>query len=76
LDACNHRQVRDAFRFLVTDTMTPKTPLDHLDQGRLWPTPPGLSLDVAHTQALAVRQLRIARAERPRHKSTIWSCKL
>lgn len=46
--------------------MTPQTLLDHLDQGRLWPTPSGLSLDDAYAQALAVRQLRIARGEQPR----------
>jgi 2-keto-4-pentenoate hydratase len=46
--------------------MTPQTLLDHLDQGRLWPAPTGLSLEAAYAQALAVRQLRIARGEQPR----------
>jgi 2-keto-4-pentenoate hydratase len=59
-------------------TMTPDTLLDHLDQGRLWPAPSGLSLDDAYTQALAVRQLRIGRGEQPRGykvgftNRTIW----
>lgn len=46
--------------------MTPNTLLAHLDQGLLWPAPSGLSLDDAYAQALAVRQLRIARGEQPR----------
>jgi len=46
--------------------MTPHALLDHLDQGRLWPEPSGLSLDAAYAQALAVRQLRMARGEQPR----------
>ncbi|MBT9465684.1 fumarylacetoacetate hydrolase family protein [Hydrogenophaga sp.] len=46
--------------------MTPHALLDHLDQGRLWPNPSGLTLDAAYAQALAVRQLRIARGEQPR----------
>ena len=58
--------------------MTPHTLLDHLDQGRLWPAPSGLSLDEAYAQALAVRQLRMARGEQPRGykvgftNRTIW----
>lgn len=58
--------------------MTPNTLLDHLDQGRLWPAPSGLSLDDAYAQALAVRQLRIERGEQPRGykvgftNRTIW----
>jgi 2-oxo-3-hexenedioate decarboxylase len=46
--------------------MTPTALLEHLDQGRLWPAPCGLSLDAAYAQALAVRQLRIGRGEQPR----------
>ncbi len=46
--------------------MTPDALLNHFDQGRLWPAPCGLSLDAAYAQALAVRQLRIARGEQPR----------
>jgi 2-keto-4-pentenoate hydratase len=50
----------------IAATMTPDALLDHLDQGRLWSTPCGLSLDAAYAQALAVRQLRVARGEQPR----------
>lgn len=58
--------------------MTPDALLNHFDQGRLWPEPCGLSLDAAYAQALAVRQLRIARGEQPRGykvgftNRTIW----
>ena len=49
--------------------MTPKALLDHLDSGRLWPHPPGEvggpDLAGAYRQALDVRNLRIARGERP-----------
>ena len=63
--------------------MNPQTLLDHLDQGRLWPAPlsarAGFNLDAAYAQALAVRELRIARGERPRGykvgftNRTIWA---
>lgn len=46
--------------------MTPQTLLDHLDQGRLWSAPSGLSLEDAYVQALAVRRLRTQRGEQPR----------
>ncbi len=58
--------------------MTPDTLLDHLDQGLLWPTPSGVSMDTAYKLALDVRQLRIARGEQPRGfkvgftNRTIW----
>lgn len=63
----------------ITLTMTPQALLDHLDQGRLWSAPSGLSLEAAYAQALAVRQLRIERGEQPRGykvgftNRTIWS---
>lgn len=63
--------------------MNPQSLLDHLDQGRLWPAPltaqAGFDLDKAYAQALAVRQLRIARGEQPRGfkvgftNRTIWA---
>ncbi len=63
--------------------MNPQTLLDHLDQGRLWPAPlsaqTGFDLDAAYAQALAVRDLRLARGERPRGykvgftNRTIWA---
>lgn len=63
--------------------MNPQTLLDHLDQGRLWPAPlsaqAGFDLDTAYAQALAVRELRIARGEQPRGykvgftNRTIWA---
>ncbi|MDP2252335.1 MAG: fumarylacetoacetate hydrolase family protein [Hydrogenophaga sp.] len=62
----------------IAATMTPDALLDHLDQGRLWPAPSGLSLEDAYAQALAVRQLRIGRGEQPRGykvgftNRTIW----
>jgi len=58
--------------------MTPHTLLDHLDQGRLWSAPSGLTLETAYAQALAVRQLRTERGEQPRGykvgftNRTIW----
>ena len=61
-----------------TPTMTPQHLIDHLDQGSLWSSPCGLSLDAAYAQALAVRRLRIARGEHPRGykigftNRTIW----
>jgi 2-keto-4-pentenoate hydratase len=52
-----------------TDAMTPQDLLDHMDQGRLWTAPlsnqPGFDLDAAYGLSLAVRDLRIARGERP-----------
>ncbi len=49
--------------------MKPQTLLDHLDQGRLWPAAlsaqAGFGLDAAYALSLAVRDLRIARGERP-----------
>lgn len=49
--------------------MTPQTLLDHIDGGHLWPTPlshqPGFDLDAAYRQALVLRDLRIARGEKP-----------
>ncbi len=63
--------------------MNPQTLLDHLDQGRLWPAPlsaqAGFDLDAAYAQALAVRDLRLARGEQPRGykvgftNRTIWA---
>jgi 2-keto-4-pentenoate hydratase len=63
--------------------MNPQTLLDHLDQGRLWSTPltaqAGFDLDAAYAQALAVRQLRLARGEQARGfkvgftNRTIWA---
>lgn len=63
--------------------MTPQTLLDHLDHGRLWPHLPGevggVDLTAAYQTALAVRQLRVERGERPVGykigftNRTIWS---
>lgn len=63
--------------------MNPQTLLDHLDQGRLWTTPltaqAGFDLSAAYAQALAVRQLRLARGEQARGfkvgftNRTIWA---
>jgi 2-keto-4-pentenoate hydratase len=62
--------------------MTPQKLLDHLDQGRLWPTPlsadPAFDLNAAYARQLELRQLRIARGEQPRGfkvgftNRTIW----
>jgi 2-keto-4-pentenoate hydratase len=58
--------------------MTPQTLLHHLDSATLWPTPCGLSVNDAYERALSIRQLRIARGERPRGfkvgftNRTIW----
>jgi len=49
--------------------MTPKEILDCEDQGKLWPENAGAlpnDLDESYKQALAVRQMRIARGEEPR----------
>ena len=63
--------------------MTPQTLIDHLDQGSLWPAPittdAAFNLDAAYARQLEVRQLRMARGERPRGfkvgftNRTIWS---
>jgi 2-keto-4-pentenoate hydratase len=49
--------------------MTPQTLLDHHDNARAWPHGPGdvggADLAAAYQQALAVRQLRMERGERP-----------
>lgn len=45
--------------------MTPETLLAHLDNASLWPQPSGLDLATAYERALSVRELRIARGERP-----------
>jgi 2-keto-4-pentenoate hydratase len=45
--------------------MTPEELLAHHDAGRLWPRACGLDNGVAYERALKVRQLRIARGERP-----------
>lgn len=61
-----------------TTPMTPQDLLDHLDRGRLWPGPSGLTQAAAYAQALAVRDLRIARGEQARGykigftNRTIW----
>ncbi|MDO8906444.1 MAG: hydratase [Hydrogenophaga sp.] len=58
--------------------MTPQALLDHLDQGRLWPQPCGLSLDTAYARALEVRAMRIQRGDLPKGykvgftNRTIW----
>ena len=44
---------------------TPEQILDHWDRGTLWPGGSGLSLPSAYERALTVRQLRIARGEKP-----------
>jgi len=57
---------------------TPQFLLDHLDQGRLWSQPSGLSLEAAYARALEVRELRIQRGEQPKGykvgftNRTIW----
>jgi 2-keto-4-pentenoate hydratase len=45
--------------------MTPKELLDHYDAGRLWLDGCNFELPHAYQQALAVREMRIARGERP-----------
>lgn len=58
--------------------MTPEQLLAHHDTARLWPAGSGLDLPTAYERALSVRQLRIARGERPRGfkvgftNRTIW----
>ena len=46
--------------------MTPELLLRHLDEATLWPAGCGLPVGEAYERALSVRQLRIARGERPR----------
>ena len=46
--------------------MTPEDILAHWDSGSLWPEGSGLDLPAAYERALTIRQLRIARGERPR----------
>ena len=46
--------------------MTPEQLLRHLDQASYWHAGSGLDLATAYERALSVRQLRIARGERPR----------
>ena len=50
--------------------MTPQTLLAHNDSGQLWPaapsTRPGFDMAASYQQALAVRNLRVARGELPR----------
>jgi 2-keto-4-pentenoate hydratase len=45
--------------------MTAQHLLDHYDQGACWPAACGLQLPQAYQQALAVREMRIGRGERP-----------
>jgi 2-keto-4-pentenoate hydratase len=58
--------------------MTPQELLDHHDHGTFWPGASGLDTAAAYQRALQVRQLRIARGERPRGykvgftNRTIW----
>ena len=47
-------------------TMTAGELLDHYDQGTFWAAGSGLDMPQAYERALAVRQLRMARGERPR----------
>jgi 2-keto-4-pentenoate hydratase len=46
--------------------MTPEQLLAHYDDASCWPAGCGLDVSVAYERALSVRQLRIARGERPR----------
>ena len=46
--------------------MTPEQVLRHLDEASCWPEGSGLDLPTAYQRALSLRQLRIARGERPR----------
>jgi 2-keto-4-pentenoate hydratase len=46
--------------------MTPEELLDHHDRGTFWPAGSGLDVATAYEHALTVRELRIARGERPR----------
>jgi 2-keto-4-pentenoate hydratase len=58
--------------------LSPEQLLAHLDANTYWPQPCGLSLQEAYEHQLAVRELRIARGERPRGfkvgftNRTIW----
>jgi 2-keto-4-pentenoate hydratase len=51
---------------MMTDTMTAEELLAHYDKATYWPAGSGLDLPAAYERALAVRELRIARGERPR----------
>src|SRR5665647_2761202 len=46
--------------------MTPEELLIHHDRGTFWPAGSGLDVAAAYDSALTVRELRIARGERPR----------
>jgi 2-oxo-3-hexenedioate decarboxylase len=50
--------------------VNPKVVLDHYDDGRLWPVAPSqdtfFGIEQAYRDALAVRELRVARGEKPR----------
>jgi 2-keto-4-pentenoate hydratase len=46
--------------------MTPQELLDHLDRATFWPGGSGLDVGTAYQHALTVRELRMARGERPR----------
>ena len=58
--------------------MTPEELLRHYDQASEWPAACGLDVPLAYERALSVRELRIARGERPRGykvgftNRTIW----
>src|SRR5688500_12532106 len=45
--------------------MTPEQVLRHLDEASCWPEGSGLDLPTAYERALSLRQLRIARGEKP-----------
>ncbi|MDF2463288.1 MAG: 4-oxalocrotonate decarboxylase-like protein [Ramlibacter sp.] len=47
------------------NTLTPEQIVSHWDRGSPWPQGCGLDLPAAYERALTVRQLRIARGERP-----------
>jgi 2-keto-4-pentenoate hydratase len=76
--ACSIAAAYDEVLLTKDMTMTPDALLAHLDNGRLWSAPSGLSLQAAYDSALAVRQLRMARGEVPRGykvgftNRTIW----
>jgi 2-oxo-3-hexenedioate decarboxylase len=56
----SHRAKVDAMQILSATEI-----LDHLDRGASWPHGCGMSLAEAYEHALTVRELRIARGERP-----------
>src|SRR3990167_4890117 len=47
------------------NTLTPEQILSHWDRGSPWPQGCGLDLPAAYERALTLRQLRIARGEKP-----------